>query len=193
MSEIRAFVAIELSDELREELKNAQRKLRGAPGSEFIRWVVPSNIHLTLKFLGSVDTARVPEITAALIRGASDTPRFHLVARGMGCFPNTRRPNNVWVGLEGDLPPLLRLAGRIEEACAALGFEREGRAFSPHLTLGRVRREARPSERAELGQMIEDLQRAMYGGIPVDAVRLIQSDLRPSGPIYTVLEKIPLA
>ncbi len=184
---IRAFVAIELSDEVKQALRNVQDKLRGAPGSREVRWVAPENMHLTLKFLGNVDRARLTRYTAALEQAAAGIPRFNLTAHALGCFPNTRKPNVIWVGLEGDLPTLLRLVQQVEEAFGEAGLEREERAFSPHLTLGRVRREARPVERAELGATIERFPRTDYGSIVAEKVHFIQSDLRPSGPVYSIL------
>ncbi len=193
MEMIRAFVAVELSDELKRALRNVQAKLKDAPGAHEVRWVTPDNMHLPLKFLGDTAAARVPEFTAAFQQAVAGITPFDLTAHALGCFPNVRRPNVIWVGLEGDLSRLMELAKRIDDACARLGVPREERPFSPHLTLGRIRREARPADRAELGAAVEKFPRADYGPIHADAVHFIQSDLRPSGPVYTNLTTIQLA
>jgi 2'-5' RNA ligase len=163
-----------------------------------------------------VSAAQVPRLGAELEQAVAGLPQFELTAHGLGCFPNVSRPNVIWVGLEGELAPLLELAKRIEDASAGLGLpreersfsphltlhhagrarrgdeEREERSFSPHLTLGRIRREARPADRAELGATIEQFPRADYGVIHADAVHLIESALRPGGAVYTVLQTIQL-
>ena len=192
METIRAFVAIELSEEIKQALRGVQVKLKTMPGADRVRWVAPNNMHLTLKFLGEVPTVRVKELTGALEQVSTDWAPFTLTARALGCFPNTRRPNVVWVGLEGDLGQLTELAQQIETTYAQLGFPPEGRPFAPHLTLGRIPREVRPADRAELGTTIEKFPRADYGTLDVSTVYFIQSDLRPAGPIYTKLASVTL-
>lgn len=189
---IRAFIAIELDDQLREALRRLQRQLQDEPAARFVRWVAPQNIHLTLKFLGNIDENRVPEISGALTRSAQNVPPLILLARGLGCFPNTRRPNNIWVGLTGALDLASQLTRQIEDECAAVGLPRDERGFTPHLTLGRIRREVSLGERAAVGELVKHEPQADLGEIEVNAVHLIQSDLRPSGPIYTTLATIPL-
>ncbi len=190
---VRAFIAIELGAELKRSLESVQIKLRDAPSARRVRWVSPENMHLTLKFLGNIDAARIPDFSAALNRVAAQYAPFELTAHALGCFPNTRRPNVVWVGLEGNLIALTKLANDIDVACTALGVAPEERAFSPHLTLGRVSREASPADRDAIGGAIERFPRNDFGSIHADKVHLIRSDLRPGGPIYTILETAPLA
>ncbi|MBI4674307.1 MAG: RNA 2',3'-cyclic phosphodiesterase [Chloroflexi bacterium] len=192
MEQLRLFIAIELDDALRGALKRAQKQIedecnRVLVAKNGVRWVAPENIHLTLKFLGNAKRAQIPTLQNVLERAAQSTAPFELYARGVGCFPNAHRPNNVWVGLEGDVERAALLTQRIEAECAAVGFAREARGFTPHLTLGRVKRDASNSERAALGAMIKNKPPESYGVIHARAVYLIASDLRPSGPVYTVL------
>ena len=192
MESIRTFVAMELSDDLKHALQTIQHRLQDAPGARVARWVAPQNIHLTLKFLGEVESVRVPRLIAALQESSAGLAPFTLTARGLGCFPSTRRPNVIWVGLAGDVQHALELAQRIESACEKSGFPREARAFSPHLTIGRIKREARPVDRAAIGAAVQDFSTPDLGIIVGDAVHLIKSDLRPDGPIYTKLASIHL-
>ncbi len=194
MGPLRLFIALELDDTLRRNLKRVQTQFQdakncGAVSREIVRWVAPQNIHLTLKFLGNTNSDRVPALKNALERIAHNTAPFQLNARGLGCFPNTRRPNNVWVGLDGALDRAVLLAQHIEQECATLGFERDERGFTPHLTLGRVQRDAANGQRAALGECIKTFPRADYGSIDARAVFLISSDLRPGGPIYTIVSQ----
>lgn len=195
MEPLRLFIAVELEDALRAALKRAQNQLqdecsRTNVASNSVRWVAPQNIHLTFKFLGNVKKDRVPALQNALARAAEHIAPFELTARGVGCFPNARRPNNVWVGLEGDVARAALLAQRVETECAASGFARDERGFTPHLTLGRVKRDASNSQRAALGELVKKISPETYGIIYARTVYLIASDLQPRGPVYTILSKV---
>lgn len=193
MSEpLRLFIAIELNDALRLELGRLEDELRDASATQVVRWVDPKNIHLTLKFLGNIDGMRVDSLTAALERAADGVAPFILTAQGLGAFPNTQRPNNIWVGLSGDTGSAALLARRIDDECAQEGFARDERGFNPHLTLGRVKRETSNTERAAVGETVQQVPKTTYGTIQADAIHLISSDLRPTGPVYRTLAKISL-
>jgi RNA 2',3'-cyclic 3'-phosphodiesterase len=196
MEQLRLFIAIELNDALRNQLQEVQKQLQDAREGAFVaksvRWVAPQNIHLTLKFLGNSNRAQVPALTNVLQHAVQDIKPFELTARGLGCFPNPRRPNNLWVGLEGDLNTAALLAQQIQDQCFSLNFPREERGFTPHLTIGRVKREASNQDREAIGQIIKSFPAKTFGTISVDAVHLIASDLRPHGPIYTTFARIPL-
>lgn len=194
---LRLFIAIELDEALRTQLKRAQNELQAElrqnrAGEHVTRWVAPQNIHLTLKFLGNVNRTQISPLTTALERAANKLMPFELTAQGLGCFPNTNRPNNVWVGLAGDLDAAALLARRIEGGCAELGLERDWHGFTPHLTIGRVKREASNRDRTALGTVVKAFPETTFGTIYADAVNLIVSDLKPTGPIYTTLARISL-
>lgn len=195
MTEIRAFVAIELDDAVREGLQRGQQELRTACARErleIVRWVAPENIHLTVKFLGNVDTARLGALEGAVERAARASAPFELTARGVGCFPDPTYPNTVWVGLEGQVQEAARLARAVEDECAAAGFPRDERGFTPHLTLGRVKRERERRERAAVGELVMRMPTREWGMIRAGSLALIRSDLKPQGPVYTVLKRTRL-
>ena len=192
MDSIRVFVAVALGNELKGELRAVQQKLQDLTTVRVVRWVAPENIHLTLKFLGEVDATRQADLTAALQESASTFGPFTLTVRGLGCFPNARRPNVIWAGLDGQVPLAIELARRVEDAYHALGFARDSRPFSPHLTLGRIRREARPSDRAAIGTAVEQFPAKDHGIIVSDSVHLIRSVLTADGSIYTALATVHL-
>lgn len=183
---IRAFFAIDLPAAFLEEIGRLQDKLRKT-GAD-VRWVRPEGVHLTLKFLGNVGETTASALAAAVQAVCAAHPRLTLTLAGTGVFPDRRRPRVVWLGLQGDLDALATLQRDLEQAAEAFGFEPEKRAFSPHLTLGRVR-----SSRGML-----DLLAAVDGLEPsplafeAAEVRLIRSDLKPSGAVYTTLETCPL-
>ena len=154
---MRLFVAINFPAPLREGIWTASTALRdaGLP----VRWVDLAALHLTLKFLGSVAPQRTPEIVSGLEAATRQTRPFTLPLGGFGAFPSMERPRVIWVGCEG-VPQLELLQHAVEVEMERLGFEVEGRPFHPHLTLGRVERDARPQRLGPLGTLLEEIGRA---------------------------------
>lgn len=187
MPTLRTFVAIELDERLKDGLRDLQDELCGQMSPRCVRWVRPAGIHLTLKFLGDTPAEQVEEVKAALAGAVTGVGPFPVMVGGLGCFPNTRRPRVVWVGLDEPTGALKRLRDAVEAHVAPLGFPTETRPFSPHLTLGRVQRHASKSEAREVGQVVEASQVGTVGRLDVTAVSYIKSDLRPSGAVYTTL------
>lgn len=176
---MRLFVAINPPERVRERIAAGTEDLRGLEG---IRWVSPDRVHLTLKFLGEVDDDSERSITEALARVTSGHAPFEARVTAPGAFPNIRRPRIIWLGLE-QAPRLAALQSDLEDALANLGFEREQRAFRPHLTLGRVRRGRRVD-----GILLESLVRhtEVSDAWQVADVALMRSHLLPSGAVYEV-------
>lgn len=191
METIRAFIAIELPEEVKQALTRLQGRLKsGSPAP--VRWADPKDIHLTLQFLGDIDATIIGQITAAMEAAARGIRAFHIGINGLGVFPGQTRVRVVWVGLKGDLEILGQLQKRIESTLVPLGFAPEARAFTPHLTLGRVRDQARPDERQSLGQVVAGTKCDIDCGIEVGSVHLFRSQLRPTGPIYNRIGSIEL-
>ncbi len=187
MTMLRTFIAIVLDEELRDNLGRLQGQLRErmAPGS--VRWVQPTGIHLTLKFLGDTPVEQVDRVKAILAEASAQVNPFRFTVEGLGCFPNDRRPRVVWVGLDEPTGTLLRLRDAVEKHVAPLGFPTERRYFQPHLTLGRVQRRASKSEVREIGEVVAASDVGLIGAMSVSTVSYIKSDLRPSGAVYTTL------
>lgn len=192
METIRTFIAIELNEALHRALAQTQARFQRDASARTIRWVASENIHITLKFLGEVDAARLPALQHAVTDACARVAPFTLTLGGVGAFPNTRQPNVVWVGARGQVGEAARLAEQIDSACAALGFAREARAFTPHLTLGRVKREASPSERQRIGALIAEMSVGDLGELRVERVSIMKSVLTPRGSIYTRLAECGL-
>ena len=185
MSKKRLFVAIGLPEPLRNELENLQKQLQ--PFARDAKWVNISGIHLTLKFLGYVDPAQIPEITEALFNSVKAFSPVMIQARGCGFFPNARRPNVLWVGV--DAPELAPLQQDVEEAMAKLGFEKENRAFSPHLTLARFKDHR---GHLALAKETEKLAGNDFGSFTANGLSLYESILRPRGAQYQILQEFQL-
>ena len=178
-------MAVLLPEGLRTRLDGEIGRLRGVAGD--VAWVPAANLHVTLKFLGQLDEARVAAIADALGSAASRADPFDVDFRGLGAFPTTSRPRVVWAGLEGGRA-LGALAGAVDAALAALGLPREPRPFAAHVTLGRVRAPRRNPALAEALARPAD-----FGRLAVTRVSLMRSDLRPGGARYTELAGVLLA
>ncbi|HUT73823.1 MAG TPA: RNA 2',3'-cyclic phosphodiesterase [Armatimonadota bacterium] len=177
---MRAFIAVNMGDDLRRALAQAQERLR-ASGAD-VKWVRPEGIHLTLKFLGEVDDDRVPAIAEAVAAAVTPRARFRLRVEGIGGFPSPTAPRVIWAGVKDGARELGELARRVEDALEPLGFAREQREFSAHVTLGRCRS---PRGRPELAARMREQIERQLGEMEVARVELMRSDLRPTGPIYT--------
>ena len=189
---IRTFIAIELDEPIRRALENVQAQFARERNARMVRWTTPASIHITLKFLGDVEAARVPDLQRAIVEASQGIAPFTLTLRGVGAFPNPRRPNIVWVGAEGQIDLASTLANNIEMECERLGFAREERPFTPHLTIGRVKRDAAPNDRRAIGEMIERTRVEKIGELRVAQVCIMKSELRPGGSVYTRQSAIEL-
>ena len=183
---VRCFVAIELSDEARRSIGTLVAGLREA-GVRGLRPVNPEGVHLTLKFLGDVAASQVGGVASAVEGAAADVQPFDLELRGVGGFPDLRRPRVLWVGVGGDLEALQRLYSALEEALSPLGFPPEGRAFTPHLTLARIRDGTSPEERARAAAVLTSLAWEEGASVAVAGVSLMRSTLLPGGAVYARL------
>jgi 2'-5' RNA ligase len=185
MDSVRAFIAIELGEGLRDKLGDLQARLRGDVPPGLVRWVRPEGMHLTLKFLGDVPVAQVESIANAVSQTCEEHAPFGCSVSGLGCFPNPARPRVVWVGIQEPSGALASLQRDVDRAVSRLGFEPEGRRFHPHLTLGRIKSRDREAV-AILGEYISRA-RVTVGSIQATAVHLMRSDLLPGGAVYTPL------
>ena len=191
MEQLRCFIAVELPEEIKAGLSRLQAKLKS--GNECpVKWVDPYNIHLTLKFLGSVNADMVSQITEAMAAAPLGVSPFRLEIKGLGVFPNLRRVQVIWVGISGEVEKLLQLQKGIESSLAGLGFAPEARAFTPHLTLGRVRDQASADERQKLGELIAGTKFELTYPFPVNAINLMRSQLTREGAIYSRISSVEL-
>jgi RNA 2',3'-cyclic 3'-phosphodiesterase len=189
MNTVRAFIALSLPPVVKEELGQISGELAGRVPRGAVRWVRPEQMHLTLRFLGDTQLERLPDIQSAMDTIAGRYQPFDVVLDSVGCFPNCRRPRVIWVGLAGDRNQpshgLVALKQSLDTALAPLGWEPETKPFRAHLTLGRVKDE--PAVRGV--EWTVDVAPLV---VPVSAIHLIESDLRPSGPVYTIRHRSEL-
>jgi 2'-5' RNA ligase len=166
--------------------------LRSRVPAHTVRWTAPESVHLTLQFLGDVAPGDIASITDALRGVCATRSPFELALEGLGVFPNPRRPRVVWVGIVEASGALNALQGAVADVLAPLGFPPEDRPFAPHLTVGRVAREAAGADLARLGEVVTRSAVGRLGSMQVGAVNLMKSDLRPTGAVYTPQAVLPL-
>lgn len=183
---IRAFIAIDLDAEIIDKIYQAVEALQ--PRFPTIRWLPKANLHLTVKFLGGVEEEQIPAIVAALRNQLQLFPGCTISAKGLGVFPDLRRPKTLWVGLAGN--GMAELAAKVELSLRTLGFAPEKRSFSPHLTIGRWRQADRPPK--TLGQELEGWRNFEFGACAARQIILFQSVLKPEGATYYQLATVPL-
>ena len=180
----RLFIAVELKPAARRYAEEARRIFKeGLPSG--VRWVSPKGIHLTLKFLGSVSNDAVPIIESGMRRAVEGICSFTVRVQGAGCFPSTRRPRVLWLGLHGELEPLLTVQSRLEDSLEALGVDRENRPFRPHLTVGRVSVRLSEGWPERLKKTLETVGAMDPCDLPVDGLSLMESVLGREGAVYT--------
>ena len=186
----RLFFAVPVSDEVRAGIVEIQRQLAPALRG-MVKWVEPENLHVTLKFIGNVPAHVVDKIRQIGEAAAAIACPVELVAEGFGAFPSLRRPRVLWVGLGGDVEPLAVLAGELDRRLAEAGIAQpENRPFTAHITLGRMRRGARPPD---LSEMASRLERVRLGLAPCSEFVLMRSHLKPTGPVYEVVQTFAAA
>jgi RNA 2',3'-cyclic 3'-phosphodiesterase len=191
MAQIRSFISIELSEKLKNSLKRLEENLSPALGSP-ARWVNPDSIHLTLKFLGNIDTDRLDAVKQATQQAAGEVVSFELQTTEVGAFPDLKRVQVVWVGLGGQLSGLQHLFENLERNLKELGFQPEGRPFVPHLTLARISDHATPLQRQDIGQIVSRTRIETPVKMQVESINLMKSELTRRGAIHTCLHSTRL-
>jgi len=200
---IRAFIAVEVNDDLRKQIAQVQQELRqrlSREGSRDVRisWVQPTAIHLTIKFLGDIDQRLVDDMRAAIEQVLRIHRSIRIPLERIGAFPRPHQPRVLWVGASEqweqseDAQRLASLHRGIEDCCATFDFAPDDRPLSPHLTLARIKEGER-----HVGQTLAKssaMDRPLsLGSLLIESLVLMKSELRPTGPVYTKLWEIALA
>src|SRR5690348_9734058 len=181
----RVFCAFELPESLRVRIKEHAERVREAVPDVAASWSRPENVHLTMKFFGSVDQAKAPAISDVLTRVAKEFSPVKIVVGGTGVFPRPSRPQVLWIGIDDRTGALARLQTRLEDESARGGFPKEDRAFRPHLTIARIRNPHNANRLAEAHLRLE------FGSVEVGLSELVlfRSELSPKGSKYTPISR----
>lgn len=192
VSVIRAFIAIDIPADIQTCMEHVSDQLREKFSNLPVRWVPPDNVHLTLKFLGDVSLKNLEILTKIIAKTVSGCQVFDISAGGIGAYPKIQRPRVIWIGLEGP-PELLALQRSIEMETSRLGYVREERPFSSHLTVGRVSRNANSREIRKISDILADYKVGFLGVAQIREVHLFKSELKPDGAVYTRVFTAPLS
>ena len=185
---MRLFVAVNLPEGTRRSARAATRTLRESRLP--VKWLDEDALHVTLKFLGEVEQGRVTAIGEALSGAVQGVKPFEVGVGGLGAFPDSHHPRVFWLGVERH-PALELLANDVERALAPLGYQSELRPFQPHVTLGRVKRTAKPAGLTGWSQAAAAVDFA--DTVPVESVDLMESVTGKDGPVYRLVHRAMLA
>lgn len=183
---MRCFIAIEIPETVKSVLSGIEEELKKTEAD--VRWVNPDNIHLTLKFLGNIKEETVKKVMKMMETVCSSCNSFNLEVKGLGVFPSIKSPRVLWVDIE-ESDVLKSLQEEIDKKMVPIGFEREDRKFTPHLTMGRFRSSI---GKGALLEVIKQHEKDTFGTIDVQYISLMRSDLNPEGARYTRIAEIPL-
>ncbi len=192
MQDVRAFIAINLPEDIIQRLGNQIVIISDLVPQGLIRWVREANIHITLKFLGNVTTVDLDKITNSMQHIAVRHAAFQFDVASFGCFPDIQSPRTLWIGIREPNGALLRLQSDFEDGLEGLGFSRERRKFHSHLTIGRVKRHVHRNEISDLAQHLTQVNVGNIGTVQVSEIALMRSDLRPTGAVYTRIAVVNL-
>lgn len=188
---MRSFIAIELSQEFKNFLEHIQSKLK--PAGADVRWIEPKNIHLTLKFLGDIDDLQLTQISEILEKVSKKMSRFSIGLSSLGLFPGPNSPRIIWMGIGQGNQQTKEIAQELEEELSRIGIAKEERAFTSHITIGRVKsnlnRDKLVRKITEVETEVEKLKPAL---LPITEISLLKSTLTPKGPIYEILTETSL-
>ena len=183
LESIRSFIAFDIEDpQVIREILNVQSML--AETGAHLKLVKPDNIHITVRFLGNISPSQVDEIYDAMRK--VDFSPFEIEIKGVGVFPNIRRINVIWAGIKKGADELANIFNQLEPRLQKIGFKKETRGFSPHLTIARVRTSHR---KVELIRCLKEIENYEFGTFEARCLRLKKSILKPKGPIYLTLRE----
>jgi 2'-5' RNA ligase len=184
MSKLRGFIAIDI--EPFPKLVQFENEIRNTGAN--VKLVEPENVHITLKFLGDTDEGYIDQIGEIIKDAVKETDSFEIQLKGAGVFPNQNYIKVMWIGIKNGVQ-IGKIASKIDEQISGLGFKKEKRDFSAHLTIARVRS---AKNKEKILQIIEKYRDMEFGNFKVNYIKLKKSELTSKGPIYTTLREIKL-
>jgi RNA 2',3'-cyclic 3'-phosphodiesterase len=182
---IRTFIALPALTEVQQQMADVQSKLFAAQAD--VKWELQNKFHITLKFLGSVESRKIDSLSSALAESVKQFSTFEISYDSLGVFPDLHNPRVIWIGTKSN-KMALELQSVVESICSDLGFKKEEHAFHPHITLGRVK------GTRNIARLTEAIKTVTFESIQsrCSELLLMKSDLQPSGSIYTILKSFPL-
>ena len=184
MPEFRGFISIDI--DIPSKIIEIEKEIEKTGGN--VKLVEPKNMHLTLKFLGNTNEEMINEIENMIKESIKDVKPFKIQIKGTGVFPNEKYIKIIWLGIKNG-EQITQIAEKIDEQVSKLGFKKEKRSFSPHLTIGRVRN---AKNKDKILRIIEKYKDLLFAEKIVDTIKLKKSELTPKGSIYTTIKEIKM-
>jgi RNA 2',3'-cyclic 3'-phosphodiesterase len=176
---MRSFVAVDIPDVVRNSVRDYMDGIKGSFG-DVMKWVAPENLHFTVKFLGEIPDTDAEVVERCMDAAADEIAPFKLTLEDVGFFPTAKRPRIVWIGTDGGCENLLEVYQLLEGCLELEGFDRDEKPFSPHLTIGRVKKH----KDLIMPDRVPDFETVTFD---VGGFSLVKSVLTPQGPIYETL------
>ena len=188
---MRIFIAVNLPQDILTKIDQITTYFKSKTPPNALKWVETKSLHLTIKFIGETPEKKIPQIQEILTQSLGVQAPFAIEVNGLGMYPHQNTPRVIWLGINGG-EPLIKIHQILDQNLAALEIKPEGRAFTPHLTIARVRRNADPTSVKSIGRTLSQFTVDPLGAFTINQVHLYQSVLTPSGPIYTSLYSVSL-
>jgi len=182
---LRCFIAIEIPETIKKSIAAIIENLKKSDSD--VKWVSEDNIHITLQFLGETEESLIPDIKGALYKILAPYSSFYIKIADVGCFPSGKRPRVIWVGIK-ESQSLINLYKDISNEMVKFGYQKEERGFTPHVTIGRVKSNR---NMRELLSRLDELKVTDFSDFEVQDIKLMKSELKPSGAKYYSLAEIP--
>ena len=182
---LRCFIAIEIPETIKKSIAAIIDNLKKSDSD--VKWVSEENIHITLQFLGETEESLIPDIKGALYKILAPYSSFYIKIADVGCFPSGKRPRVIWVGIK-ESQSLINLYKDISNEMVKFGYQKEERGFTPHVTIGRVKSNR---NMRELLSRLDELKVTDFPDFEVQDIKLMKSELKPSGAKYYSLAEIP--
>jgi 2'-5' RNA ligase len=182
---LRCFIAIEIPETIKKSIAAIIDNLKKSDSE--VKWVSEENIHITLQFLGETEESLIPDIKGALYKILAPYSPFYIKIADVGCFPSGRRPRVIWVGIK-ESQSLINLYKDVSNEMVKFGYQKEERGFTPHVTIGRVKSNR---NMRELLSGLDELKVTDFPDFEAQNIKLMKSELKPSGAKYYSLAEIP--
>jgi RNA 2',3'-cyclic 3'-phosphodiesterase len=188
---VRTFIAVDFPPNMLKKIAEIISFFKTLTPEKDLKWVETDNLHLTIKFLGEIEENKTAQVKHTLSQALKDQNCFDIEINGLGMYPNKNKPRVIWLGITG-ANPLSEIYNVLNQELTSLGFTPERRAFSPHLTIARIRRNTDHKQAQGIGEILSKYKVETLGATTIEQVHLYQSVLTPSGPIYTLMHSVDL-
>jgi RNA 2',3'-cyclic 3'-phosphodiesterase len=188
---VRTFIAVDFPPGIITKIENIINYFKTKTPNQDFKWVSPENLHLTIKFIGEISPKKLVQVKSIITNAFQAQPAFNISIEGLGMFPNAKQPRVIWLGIT-DGETLTRIHQVIDQALIKVEIGQDQRKFNPHLTIARIQKSTSPDRAKKIGETLSQFKVESLGNIRIDAIHLYQSELTPTGPIYTPLFSVLL-